>query len=99
MRYGWLLGVVLFASEAWSGEPFASDLPNPEIAWIIENSAVGIALDDPNRLLFAGSGPSAVIATPDLPAMDLGIDLDYGRRLLEEAPTIEIVKPESLVGL
>jgi hypothetical protein len=99
MRWVWLVGVILFSSATWSGEPLVSEVPDPEIAWIIDNSPVGVSMEDPNRLLFEELDLPLAIPAPALRGVDLGIDLDFGRRFLESPPQVDPVKPESLVGL
>jgi hypothetical protein len=84
MRWVWLVGVILFSSATWSGEPLVSEVPDPEIAWIIDNSPVGVSMEDPNRLLFEELDLPLAIPAP---------------AFLESPPQVDPVKPESLVGL
>lgn len=97
MRGWWLVVVALLPAAGWAEEPLLSEIPSAEIARLIGSSPLGLSLDDPNQLLFPAL--DVPVRVSDLPAVDLGVDLDYGRRLLEAPPQLEIVRPESLVGL
>ena len=95
----WIVGVVLLATAARSVEP-ASDArpaeqPDPEIAWILENSYLGDGPRGQLRLTFEAVDVERVSVPLGLP----GIDLDWGRRLLEGDLEIGVIPPESLVGL
>jgi len=96
MRW-WMVGCVLFAAPAWSAPPSTEGaaLPNPEISWILENSYVGDSPRDQLRLSFENLDSEQLIIPLDLP----GVDLEWGRRLLEDEQDIGVIAPESVVGL
>ena len=71
-------------------------LPEPEVAWIVENSVVGDGGARDDRLEFDVEQPAPGTGTPSLAVP--GIDTEFGDRVLNGPPQVEVAPPASLLG-
>ena len=104
MRYSvWLGGCVCLGVSVWVAtaaaerpdlDPMPEPRPEPVLAGVVLR-----AEQDPNRLLFEELDLPLPVPTLEVNRLDIGVDADFGRRLLEEQDAVDAVRPESLVGL